>query len=187
MRFKSIILQGFKSFVDKTVVDFPDGITCVVGPNGSGKSNIMDAIRWVFGEQSPKELRGNDMEDVIFGGSSGRKASGFAEVSLTVSDLPESVTAKWGTLSEVTVTRKFYRTGEREYKINEIYDQFLRQRKWGQEASPLLSRERLKKSFRQPQRSFAFSLKKQQELSASRNAKRKQNAAFTKQGKTLDE
>ncbi len=118
MRFKSITLQGFKSFVDKTAVDFPDGITCVVGPNGSGKSNIMDAIRWVFGEQSPKELRGNDMEDVIFGGSSKRKPSGFAEVSLTVSDLPESVTAKWGTLSEVTVTRKFYRTGEREYKIN---------------------------------------------------------------------
>lgn len=118
MRFKSITLQGFKSFVDKTAVDFPDGITCVVGPNGSGKSNIMDAIRWVFGEQSPKELRGNDMEDVIFGGSAKRKASGFAEVSLTVSDLPESVTAKWGTLSEVTVTRKFYRTGEREYKIN---------------------------------------------------------------------
>lgn len=118
MRFKSIMLQGFKSFVDRTIVDFPDGITCVVGPNGSGKSNIMDAIRWVFGEQSPKELRGNDMEDVIFGGSSKRKASGFAEVSLTVSDLPESVTAKWGTLSEVMVTRKFYRTGEREYRIN---------------------------------------------------------------------
>jgi chromosome segregation protein len=118
MRFKSIMLQGFKSFVDKTIVEFPDGITCVVGPNGSGKSNIMDAIRWVFGEQSPKELRGNDMEDVIFGGSSKRKASGFAEVSLTVSELPESVTSKWGTLSEVMITRKFYRSGEREYRIN---------------------------------------------------------------------
>lgn len=118
MRFKSITLQGFKSFVEKTIVDFPDGITCVVGPNGSGKSNIMDAIRWVFGEQSPKELRGNDMEDVIFGGSIKRKPSGFAEVSLTVSNLPESVTAKWGTLSEVTIARKLYRTGEREYKIN---------------------------------------------------------------------
>jgi chromosome segregation protein len=118
MRFKSIVLQGFKSFVEKTAVTFPGGITCVVGPNGSGKSNIMDAVRWVFGEQSPKELRGSDMEDVIFGGSVKRKPSGFAEVELTVSDLPESVTAKWGTLSEITVSRKFYRTGEREYKIN---------------------------------------------------------------------
>ncbi|WP_022852085.1 AAA family ATPase [Limisalsivibrio acetivorans] len=118
MRFKSLQLQGFKSFVDKTAVEFPDGITCVVGPNGSGKSNIMDALRWVFGEQSPKELRGNDMEDIIFSGSKKRKTSGFAEVSLTVTDLPESVTSKWGTLSEVTITRKFYRSGEREYRIN---------------------------------------------------------------------
>lgn len=118
MRFKQIALQGFKSFVDKTVVDFPDGVTCVVGPNGSGKSNIMDAFRWVFGEQNVKELRGSGMEDIIFSGSEGRKPSGFAEVSLTLSDLSDETTAKWGTFSEITVGRKYYRSGEREYLIN---------------------------------------------------------------------
>ncbi|PLX66028.1 MAG: hypothetical protein C0602_12915 [Denitrovibrio sp.] len=118
MKFKSLIVQGFKSFVDKTVIEFPGGITCVVGPNGSGKSNILDAIRWIFGEQSAKELRGADMDDVIFSGSQHRKPTGFAEVSLTLSDLPESLTAKWGSFSEVTVSRKHYRTGDREYRIN---------------------------------------------------------------------
>lgn len=118
MKFKSLIVQGFKSFVDKTVIEFPGGITCVVGPNGSGKSNILDAIRWIFGEQSAKELRGADMDDVIFSGSQHRKPTGFAEVSLTLSELPESLTAKWGSFSEITVSRKHYRTGDREYRIN---------------------------------------------------------------------
>jgi len=118
MKFKALTVQGFKSFVDKTVIEFPGGITCVIGPNGSGKSNILDAIRWIFGEQSAKELRGSDMDDVIFAGSQHRKSSGFAEVSLTLSDLPESLTSKWGSFSEITVARKHYRTGEREYRIN---------------------------------------------------------------------
>ena len=118
MKFKSLTVQGFKSFVDKTVIEFPGGITCVIGPNGSGKSNILDAIRWIFGEQSAKELRGADMDDVIFAGSQHRKSSGFAEVSLTLSELPENLTAKWGSFSEITVTRKHYRTGERDYLIN---------------------------------------------------------------------
>lgn len=118
MKFKSLVVQGFKSFVDKTVIEFPGGITCVIGPNGSGKSNILDAIRWIFGEQSAKELRGADMDDVIFSGSQHRKPTGFAEVSLTLSELPESLTAKWGSFSEVTVSRKHYRTGDREYRIN---------------------------------------------------------------------
>lgn len=118
MKFKSLTVQGFKSFVDKTVIEFPGGITCVIGPNGSGKSNILDAIRWIFGEQSAKELRGADMDDIIFAGSQHRKGSGFAEASLTLSDLPESLTSKWGSFSEITVTRKHYRSGEREYLIN---------------------------------------------------------------------
>ncbi|MGA1862588.1 AAA family ATPase [Deferribacter thermophilus] len=118
MKFRKLILQGFKSFVDKTVVEFPDGITCIVGPNGSGKSNILDAIRWVFGEQSPKELRGDSMDDVIFAGSESRKPSGYCEVTLVVSDVPEHIAEKWGTLSEIAITRKYYRTGEREYLIN---------------------------------------------------------------------
>ncbi|MGD9808864.1 MAG: AAA family ATPase [Deferribacterales bacterium] len=118
MKFKSLVVQGFKSFVDKTVIEFPGGITCVIGPNGSGKSNILDAIRWIFGEQSAKELRGADMDDVVFSGSQHRKPTGFAEVSLTLSELPESLTAKWGSFSEITVSRKHYRTGDREYRIN---------------------------------------------------------------------
>lgn len=118
MKFKSLLLNGFKSFADKTIIDFPAGVTCVVGPNGSGKSNILDAIRWVFGEQSPKELRGNDMEDIVFAGTTVRKPSGFGEVTLTVCDIPESVSGKWGTFSEISVTRKHYRSGEREYLIN---------------------------------------------------------------------
>jgi chromosome segregation protein len=118
VRFKNIVLQGFKSFVDRTELSFEGGISCIVGPNGSGKSNIMDAFRWVFGEQNPKELRGSGMEDVIFAGSETRKPSGFAEVSLTISDVDENITAKWGTLSEITIGRKYYRTGEREYLIN---------------------------------------------------------------------
>lgn len=118
MRFKSLHIQGFKSFVDKTDILFPGGLTCVVGPNGSGKSNILDGIRWVFGEQNAKELRGSGMEDVIFSGSQKRKAYGFAEVTLVLADLPEYITSKWGTLSEVAVTRKYYRSGDREYRIN---------------------------------------------------------------------
>jgi len=118
MKFKNLTVHGFKSFVDKTVIEFPGGITCVLGPNGSGKSNILDAIRWIFGEQSAKELRGADMDDVIFSGSQHRKPSGFAEVSLTLSELPESLTTKWGSFSEITVSRKHYKTGEREYRIN---------------------------------------------------------------------
>lgn len=118
MKFNKLYLHGFKSFVDKTTVDFPDGITAIVGPNGSGKSNIMDAVRWVFGEQNAKELRGADMEDIVFNGSQKRKAAGFAEVGLTLSDIEESVAAKYGTFSEITITRKFYKTGEREYYIN---------------------------------------------------------------------
>ena len=118
MKFNKLYLHGFKSFVDKTVVDFPAGITAIVGPNGSGKSNIMDAVRWVFGEQNAKELRGAEMDDVVFNGSQKRKPAGFAEVGLTLSDIDEAVASKYGTFSEITVSRKFYKTGEREYYIN---------------------------------------------------------------------
>ncbi len=118
MKFNKLYLHGFKSFVDKTTIEFPDGITAIVGPNGSGKSNVMDAVRWVFGEQNAKELRGTDMEDVVFNGSQKRKPAGFAEVGLTLSDIDDAVASKYGTFSELTITRKFYKTGEREYYIN---------------------------------------------------------------------
>ncbi len=115
MRLKSIEMQGFKSFADKIYLDFNSGITAIVGPNGSGKSNISDAIRWVMGEQSIKSLRGSKMEDVIFAGTEARKALGFAEVTLTLDNTDGYFPLDF---SEVTVTRRVYRSGEGEYYIN---------------------------------------------------------------------
>ncbi|MBQ9850517.1 MAG: chromosome segregation protein SMC [Clostridia bacterium] len=115
MRLKALEMQGFKSFPDKTVLEFGKGITAVVGPNGSGKSNISDAVRWVLGEQSTKTLRGSRMEDVIFGGTSQRKALGYAEVTLRLDNADKGINSD---KDEVAVTRRYYRSGESEYKIN---------------------------------------------------------------------
>ncbi len=116
MILKSLEMQGFKSFPDKTVLEFGKGITAVVGPNGSGKSNISDAVRWVLGEQSTKTLRGAKMEDVIFGGTSQRKALGYAEVTLRLDNSDRSLNNY--DKDDVAVTRRYYRSGESEYKIN---------------------------------------------------------------------
>ena len=115
MYLKAIEMQGFKSFPDKTVLDFGKGITAVVGPNGSGKSNLSDAMRWVLGEQSTKNLRGSKMEDVIFSGTDSRRAVGFAEVTLK---LDNSDMALNNPEKLVTVARRYYRSGESEYRIN---------------------------------------------------------------------
>lgn len=115
MILKTLEMQGFKSFPDKTVLSFGKGITAVVGPNGSGKSNISDAVRWVLGETSTKNLRGSKMEDVIFGGTSARKPVGFAQVRLTLDNSDKTLKDKGDT---VTVSRCYYRSGESEYKID---------------------------------------------------------------------
>lgn len=115
MFLKRIELTGFKSFADKTELEFVPGITAVVGPNGSGKSNISDGIRWVLGEQSAKSLRGGKMEDVIFAGSDARKAVNFSEVSLTLENTDKALPLDY---SEVTVTRRVHRNGDSEYLIN---------------------------------------------------------------------
>ena len=116
MILKALEMQGFKSFADKTVFEFEKGITAVVGPNGSGKSNISDAIRWVLGEQSTKSLRGAKMEDVIFSGTSVRRPVGYAEVTLKLDNTDRSL-KKYDT-DTVSVTRRYYRSGDSEYAIN---------------------------------------------------------------------
>ncbi len=116
MYLKSLELQGFKSFPDKIKLNFDAGLTAVVGPNGSGKSNIGDAVRWVLGEQSTKTLRGNKMEDVIFSGTKQRKPTGFAMVTLTIDNSSKILGDEYG--DEVSVSRKLYRSGDSEYRIN---------------------------------------------------------------------
>ncbi|HHZ16485.1 MAG TPA: chromosome segregation protein SMC [Clostridia bacterium] len=114
---KRLEIQGFKSFADKTNLEFKPGITLVVGPNGSGKSNIADAIRWVLGEQSVKSLRGDKMEDVIFAGSENRRSLGLAEVSITLDNSSGQFPLDY---HEITVTRRLYRSGESDYLINRV-------------------------------------------------------------------
>lgn len=115
MYLKNLTIRGFKSFADKTELDFKTGITAVVGPNGSGKSNISDAVRWVLGEQSVKQLRGGKMEDVIFAGTQFRRPVGQASVSLTLDNSCQTLDVPY---NDVTVTRRLYRSGESEYLIN---------------------------------------------------------------------
>ncbi len=119
MRIRRLDIVGFKSFMDRTVVAFDDGVTGVVGPNGCGKSNVADAIRWVLGEQSARQLRGRSMEDVIFNGSESKPPLSMAEVMLTFeNDRPDELPAVYQGFGEITVGRRLYRTGESEYLVN---------------------------------------------------------------------
>src|SRR5881296_431105 len=121
MYLKNLTMLGFKSFSDKTSLNFQPGITAIVGPNGCGKSNVADAIRWVLGEQSAKALRGGEMADVIFNGTDGRKPVGMAEVSLTIGGVDEEHLTAAGVelaYNEVTITRRVFRDGTGEYFIN---------------------------------------------------------------------
>src|SRR3979409_955209 len=121
MYLKNLTVLGFKSFADKTALNFQPGVTAIVGPNGCGKSNVSDAIRWVLGEQSAKALRGGEMADIIFNGTDGRKPLGMAEVSLTIGGVDEENLRASGVeiaYNEVTITRRVFRDGGSEYFIN---------------------------------------------------------------------
>jgi chromosome segregation protein len=117
VRLKSLEIKGFKSFADKTVLHFDEGITGVIGPNGCGKSNIIDSIRWVIGEQKISHLRSENLESLVFNGSKTRSASGLAEVSLTFENTRNLLPTEFST---ITVTRKFYKSGESEYRLNDV-------------------------------------------------------------------
>ena len=123
MKLKRLVLQGFKSFKDRQLVNFDDGITGIVGPNGCGKSNIVDALFWIMGEQSAKHLRGKSMKDLIFAGSSKYKPASFAEVTLVLeNDTGKHIHIgnKVSSPSEIQLTRKLYRNGDTEYRINNL-------------------------------------------------------------------
>ena len=115
MYLKSLVLKGFKSFADRSVLTLEPGITAVVGPNGSGKSNISDAVLWVLGERSARNLRGQAMEDIIFSGSAARKAVSVAEVDLVLDNSDHMVPLEF---DEIAISRRMYRSGESEYLIN---------------------------------------------------------------------
>ncbi|MGZ8545117.1 MAG: chromosome segregation protein SMC, partial [Flavisolibacter sp.] len=117
MRLKSLEIKGFKSFADKTLVSFDENITGIVGPNGCGKSNIVDSIRWVIGEQKISHLRSENLESLVFNGSKTRSASGLAEVSLTFENTKNLLPTEFNT---ITITRKFYKNGESEYRLNDV-------------------------------------------------------------------
>src|SRR5437899_11327483 len=117
MKLTRLEIRGFKSFGDKITINFDEGVTAIVGPNGCGKSNVVDAIRWVLGEQSAKYLRSEKMENIIFNGTRTRKPSNLAEVSLTFDNTKNILPTDF---SQVTITRKLYRTGESEYRLNEV-------------------------------------------------------------------
>src|SRR5580765_1933192 len=117
MRLRSLEIKGFKSFADKTIVNFDEGVTGIIGPNGCGKSNIVDSIRWVIGEQKISHLRSENLESLVFNGSRTRSASGLAEVSLTFENTRNLLPTEFNT---VTITRKFYKSGESEYRLNDV-------------------------------------------------------------------
>ncbi len=129
MRIERIEMVGFKSFANKTVLKFHPGTTAIVGPNGCGKSNVVDAFKWVLGEQSAKSLRGGSMEDVIFAGSATQKTKGMAEVTLVLSDIINQSSNGSGNgsgdndkkkITEISVTRRLYRSGESDYLMNKV-------------------------------------------------------------------
>jgi len=120
MKLKKLEILGFKSFRDRTVLEFPEGVSGVVGPNGCGKSNVVDAIRWVLGEMRVTMLRGKKMEDVIFNGSEDAPPVGMAEVTMVLEKGPYTFPGAYADCAEVMISRRLFRSGESEYSINNV-------------------------------------------------------------------
>jgi chromosome segregation protein len=121
MKIKKLEVSGFKSFVDRTVLQFDHDITCIVGPNGCGKSNVVDAIRWAMGEQSAKTLRGRGMDDVLFNGSESRGPVSLAEVTITFDNRDRIAPPEYNDYAEIAVTRRLDRQGNSEYLVNKAH------------------------------------------------------------------
>ena len=182
MYLKALEIQGFKAFPDKTILNFAEDITAVVGPNGSGKSNISDAIRWVMGEQSAKALRGAKMEDVIFSGTEKRSPVGFAQVTLVI-DNTEHIFPTMEE-SEVSVTRRYYRSGESEYYINrqsvrlrDVTELFM-DTGLGREVTPSSDRARSMRSCPQRAASAERSLRRRPAFPNSATARRSRSVSW---------
>ena len=183
MRLKELEIQGFKSFPDKTKIEIGEGITGVVGPNGSGKSNISDSIRWVLGETSSKQLRGSGkMEDVIFGGTQSRGAMGYASVALTIDNSDHGLDMD---ADEVTIGRRYYRSGESEYSINgqnvrlkDVYELLL-DTGIGRDGYAIVGQGRIAEIVGANPRSAAKFLRKRPASPSTATAKTRPSAAWT--------
>ena len=189
MVFKELEIQGFKSFPDKVRIRFDEGVTGVVGPNGSGKSNLSDAVRWVLGETSSRQLRAaGKMEDVIFGGTRRRGAMGFAMVRLTLDNSAHTLDID---ADEAVIGRKYYRSGESEYTINgqlcrlkDIYERWTPAS--AGTATPSSDRAASQRSSPQKAASAARSLRKPAALPSTATARPRRNAALLRRAKTLN-
>lgn len=190
MVFKELEIQGFKSFPDKVKIRFDAGVTGVVGPNGSGKSNLSDAVRWVLGETSSRQLRAaGKMEDVIFGGTRRRGAMGFAQVRLTLDNADHTFDVD---ADEVTIGRKYYRSGESEYTINgqvcrlkDVYELLL-DTGIGRDGYSVIGQGRIAEIVAAKAVSAARSLRKPAALPSTATARPRRNAALLRRAKTLN-
>lgn len=190
MVFKELEIQGFKSFPDKVKIRFDAGVTGVVGPNGSGKSNLSDAVRWVLGETSSRQLRAaGKMEDVIFGGTRRRGAMGFAQVRLTLDNADHTFDVD---ADEVTIGRKYYRSGDSEYTINgqvcrlkDVYELLL-DTGIGRDGYSVIGQGRIAEIVAAKAVSAARSLRKPVVLPSTATARPRQNAALLRRAKTLN-
>lgn len=190
MVFKELEIQGFKSFPDKVKIRFDAGVTGVVGPNGSGKSNLSDAVRWVLGETSSRQLRAaGKMEDVIFGGTRRRGAMGFAQVRLTLDNADHTFDVD---ADEVTIGRKYYRSGDSEYTINgqvcrlkDVYELLL-DTGIGRDGYSVIGQGRIAEIVAAKAVSAARSLRKPAALPSTATARPRRNAALLQRAKTLN-